>query len=270
MSGFDLDWLSLRRPADRAARSAVVLGMVARDFAERPSVRITDLGAGSGSTRAAVGPFLGAGQVWRLVDIDAALLAAAAAAPGSGATVAETLDLARDLEAALDRPADLVTCSALLDLVSPGWIDRLARGLARRGLPFYAALTYDGRIEAHPPHPLDARVTELVNLHQTGDKGFGPALGPDAHDHAAARLAAEGFAVVTGRSDWALGSDTAALQAAYVRGHAEAVAETGGLSQEDRAAWLAFRLDAIERGESRILVGHGDLYAVPERAEERS
>ena len=57
------------------------------------------------------------------------------------------VDLARDLEAALDGPVDLVTTSALLDLVSDDWLERLAIEAAARRLPVYAALSYDGRIE---------------------------------------------------------------------------------------------------------------------------
>ena len=50
------------------------------------------------------------------------------------------IDLERDLEAALDGPADLVTTSALLDLVSDAWLNRLAIEAAARRLPVYAAL----------------------------------------------------------------------------------------------------------------------------------
>src|SRR5262249_39044547 len=63
------------------------------------------------------------------------------------------VDLARDLELALDGPLDLVTTSALLDLVSAEWLDRLVVEVAARRLPFYAALTYDGRAVAGPPQP---------------------------------------------------------------------------------------------------------------------
>ena len=63
---------------------------------------------------------------------------------------AAPVDLHRDLEAAFDGPADLLTTSALLDLVSDDWLNRLAVEAAARRLPVYAALSYDGRAELAP------------------------------------------------------------------------------------------------------------------------
>ena len=56
----------------------------------------------------------------------------------------------------------------------------MARTIAARALPVYAALTYDGRIDLSPADPLDATIASAVNAHQHTDKGFGPALGPSA------------------------------------------------------------------------------------------
>ncbi len=90
-------------------------------------------------------------QSWRLVDNDLSLLARAQQAVGADVTVrAMPLDLAHDLEAALDGPVDLVTTSALLDLVSAEWLERLVTEIAARDLPVYAALSYDGRVALEP------------------------------------------------------------------------------------------------------------------------
>jgi hypothetical protein len=85
----------------------------------------------------------------------------------------------RDLEAALDGPLDLVAASALLDLVSYSWLKRLAIEVVVRGLPFYAALSYNGQVTFEPSDLLDAPITAVSN-HQRRDKGLEPALGPDA------------------------------------------------------------------------------------------
>ena len=89
------------------------------------------------------------------------------------------IDLNHDLEAALDGPVDLVTTSALLDLVSDEWLQRFVVETAARRLPVYAALSYDGRIEMTPADAADEKIIAAVNAHQRTDKGFGPALGPD-------------------------------------------------------------------------------------------
>ena len=78
----------------------------------------------------------------------------------------------------------LVTASALLDLVSEPWLCALANRCAECGAAALFALSYDGRIACSPEDPDDGAIVSLVNEHQRTDKGFGPALGPDATDAA--------------------------------------------------------------------------------------
>ena len=120
MSGFSADWLTLREPYDLRARNPAVLDAVAAFREPLSSVRIVDLACGTGSTLRALSPHLPARQNWRLVDNDLSLLGArhGHAAAEHATVTAVPLDLDRDLEAALDGPVDLVTTSALLDLVS--------------------------------------------------------------------------------------------------------------------------------------------------------
>ncbi len=180
MSGFSAEWLKLREPYDLRARNAAVLDAVVDLLAGHPSVAIIDLACGTGSTFRALSPRIEARQNWRLVDNDLSLLARVPPS-SSGITVTPApVDLNRDMEAAFDGPADLVTTSALLDLVSSDWLDRLVVEVAARALPVYVALSYDGRAELSPSDPLDRRIVDAVNRHQRKDKGFGPALGPSA------------------------------------------------------------------------------------------
>ncbi len=130
MSGFSAEWLELREAYDRAARSGAVLDALRSAFAGASAVAVTDLGCGTGATLRAIRPLLPARQSWRLVDNDAALLARAkAAAPADTAVATAMIDLARHLDEAIGQETepvpDLVTTSALLDLVSSAWLDRL-------------------------------------------------------------------------------------------------------------------------------------------------
>ena len=252
--GFSAAWLALREPADHAARDAALLRAAAQ--AAGPQAVIVDLGCGTGSTIRAFAGHLAKGAVWRLVDNDPELLRHAAAAAPGGVTT-HRVDL-RDLD---DLPLDgasLVTASALLDLCSLDWVERLAQRLADHRLPLYAALSYDGVMHWTPPHSADAPVTSAFNRHQVGDKGFGPALGPGATDAMAAALERRGYVVHRADSPWQLGPDQSALHRELLAGIATAAAEAG----EARAiAWGGTRSATAETALCHI--GHTDLLALP-------
>ncbi len=134
MTGFSADWLALREPHDVRARNPAVLDAVVASLKRYASIRIVDLACGTGSTLRALSPRLPARQNWRLADNDLGLLARATATthPAGVSVTAVPLDLNRDLEAVLDGPVDLITASALLDLVSAAWLERLAVEIAAR------------------------------------------------------------------------------------------------------------------------------------------
>jgi hypothetical protein len=153
----------------------------------------------------------------------------------------------------------MVTCSALLDLVSRPFVERLVAVAASRRLAIYAALTYDGRTTFEPVHSLDDDVIAAFNHDQRRDKGFGPALGPDAAPVVVEVLDRAGYRVRSADSSWRLGPDNAAMVSELVKGIAGAVA-----AELDTAAvddWLAFRLSRLDDG--TVVVGHRDLLAAP-------
>jgi hypothetical protein len=265
MSGFSADWLTLREPYDLRARNPAVIDAVAASLKSLFSVRVTDLACGTGSTMRALSPFLPARQNWKLIDNDLGLLARAAATPRARQVAATTmpLDLNRDLEAALDGAVDLVATSALLDLVSEPWLDRLVVEIAARSIPLYAALSYDGRMKFAPPDPLDMAIAAAVNTHQRTDKGFGPALGPAAAAFAIARFEALGYSVVHGTSDWVMGPDDLDIQTEVLDGWASAAHEVDAMSPADTTAWLTRRRGAVAAGLSSLSVGHVDFFATP-------
>jgi hypothetical protein len=265
VSGFSAEWLALREPYDRRARNAKVLADVAATFSSLPAMTVVDLACGTGATRRAIASHLPLPQRWRLVDNDLSLLARADIAPMMGSCTATTmpLDLVRDLEAALDGAVDLVTTTALLDLVSMEWLDRLAVEIAARRLPLYAALSYDGRVTLAPAETLDEAVVAAVNRHQTTDKGFGPALGPRAAQTLIARFRALGYAVSDGPSDWNFGPDDREIQRQLLAGWLGAARAIGGIGDRALADWLEKRNANIAAGRSVIRVGHTDIFARP-------
>ena len=265
MTGFSADWLALREPYDARARNPLVLDAVVAAFKGCPSIRIVDLACGTGSTLRALAPRLPVDQNLRLIDNDLGLLARATsmAHPAGVAVAGVPLDLSRDLEAALDGSVDLITASALLDLVSEAWLERFVVEIVARSIPVYVALSYDGRTELGPADSLDAAIIVAVNTHQRTDKGFGPALGPTAASFAIARFESLGYSVVHGESDWVIGPHDRDIQLELLAGWAGAAREVGELSLADAVGWLTRRRDAVTAGRSSIRLGHIDIFARP-------
>jgi hypothetical protein len=256
VSRFAAAWLTLREPADHAARNRALAARFAAALG--PAPYLVDLGAGSGSNRRYLGPLLPPGQRWLLVDHDPALLAAAAADAGAGDEVAcRALDLGSALPAVPGMTG--VTAAALLDLTSAGWLDRLVRWCGRA--PLLIALSVDGRLRWRPEDPDDDAIRQQFFAHQRADKGFGPALGAAAAAHLARRLEAAGRRVLLERSDWRLGPAEAPLLGATLDGILAAVAEIG--ETRDHAAWAARRRRELAAGDLHLTVGHVDLLALP-------
>jgi hypothetical protein len=263
-------WLALREGADAAARSVDLTQAVADRLARDRPLRILDLCSGTGSNVRYLAKYLPPNQEWLLVDADATLLAEARARmslwtvrPGVHPLI-ETQQLNLG---ALDRPEifagrDLVTASALLDLVSDTWLDALANQCRAAGAIALFSLTYNGRSTCEPAEPEDDAIRLLMNRHQrTNDKGFGRAVGPDAADCAARAFAAAGYRVERAASDWSLPPDARELQRALVAGWADAAREIAPEQTPMIDDWLERRLAHVDAGRSRVVVGHDDLAA---------
>jgi hypothetical protein len=207
---------------------------------------------------------LPARQFWRFVDHDEALLAVASRAH-AGTVQLETrlTDLDRAIEETLALATDLVASSAFIDLVSELWLARMVRSVANAAVPAYLALAYDGHVICQPRHPLDDGVMAEFHRHQQRDKGFGPALGPQAGTRAAQLFAACGYGVTSKRSDWRLDGADRAVQESMVCGWFDAVSELAALSRPALEDWRDQRLAWIADGHATMLVGHLDLWAVP-------
>jgi len=261
---FSAAWLEMREPYDRRARAASVIDAAVAALAGRPSVMIADLACGTGSTFRALMPHIKSRQNWRLVDNDLSLLARTPQSSPPDVNVATVpIDLSLDLEAALDGPVDLVTTTALLDLVSDEWLQRLVVEIAARRLPFYAALSYDGRVEMMPADSADKKIIAAVNAHQRTDKGFGPALGPTAAVAAVERFERVGYSVLQGQSDWVFAPLDREIQLEMLSGWAAAARDIDDVPLPDVIGWLKRRRDLVVAGQSSTRVGHTDLFARP-------
>jgi SAM-dependent methyltransferase len=279
MSGFSADWLDLREAADHRSRNRKLAHALAKHFDGWRPITIVDLGSGTGSNLRATAPLLGPEQHWTLVDIDRTLLDAAVARLTAWADGADrqqeklvlfkgakritvnfrAADLAGDLDTALGPSTNLVTASALFDLVSAEFIGRFAATLAQRKSAFYTVLTYDGDQRWTPEHEADAALLEAFNSHQKRDKGLGPAAGPDAADALSEAFSSAGYAIEEGDSAWRLASGDEKLIADLATGIADAAHETGLVDTPTISAWRTI-------ARTGAVVGHADTLALPPRS----
>jgi hypothetical protein len=247
------DWLLLREPADAAARSAELAECLGRRVSATRPLVIHDLGGGGGAMGRWLAPRLPEPQHWVVHDRDADLLDLAVAAPPDSAPVMvepRLSDVTR-LEPDDLSGASLITCSALLDLLTA---DELARMLdACIGRPMLLALTVVGRVTVVPPDPLDACIGAAFDAHQRRDRR----LGPDAVVAAVELLRGTGVEVLVRPSPWRLGAAHSGLIAEWLEGWVAAACEQDPTLDAD--AYRDLRLAQAAAGELAVAVDHADL-----------
>jgi SAM-dependent methyltransferase len=274
MSGVEVirvspSWLTLREPADAEARSRDLVEALARELPAGGPTVVHDLGCGSGSMGRWLAPLLSGPQHWVLHDRDPDLLALAAAdVPGPAADGAPVTveprrtDLARTGAADL-AGADLITASALLDLLTADEVDRLVGLCAEVRCPVLLTLSVIGCVEIEPPDPLDRRVAAAFDAHQRRVTERGALLGPDAVDFAAESFRRRGAEVLVRTSPWRLGPACSALIMEWFTGWVGAACEQEAELADEYGSYARRRLEQAGDGELSVAVGHADLLALP-------
>jgi hypothetical protein len=280
-------WLRLREPADAMARAEELTRAVSGTVDAQKPVHVLDLATGTGSNIRYLVPRLPRHQRWLAVDKDAVLLAElpnrmASWGAAQGYDVRPTatgcairgasldclidtrhLDLSGVDEGTIFARRQLVTASALLDLVSAQWLRALAGQCRSAGASALFTITYNGRSSCSPAEPEDEIIRGLMNRHQKRDKGLGgPAEGPDATDWAELVFSQAGFYVRREASDWTLGPNEDDLQRELIEGWAQAATDVAPELALKIEQWRVRRLEHVKAGRSKIVVCHEDMAAL--------
>lgn len=288
----EASWLALRYRADARAREhslPLVQAAAAHlrgtsldtgDTHQEPAcdVIVVDVGAGTGANLRWLGPQLDGAlgsarrQDWRLLDHDAVLLDAVKGSQpawlrrstrhtGAVDTLATLLDRAH--------APTLVTCSALLDLLTPSQIDELVAATVAGADAALWALSVTGEVVLTPSHPDDALVTELFNSDQ--QRGTEPSAGvetlagPDGWRLAVEAFSARGWSVTTADTPWVLGAGDEPLVARLLTERAAAARSTNPDASDHHVidSWLTRRLEHLARGALTVRIDHVDVLALP-------
>ncbi|OHV12160.1 hypothetical protein [Kushneria phosphatilytica] len=276
-------WLDLREHADHAARATALHEPLVRWLQQRSGLlgplQMVDLGCGHGSNPRYLTSRLPGPQQWLLMDHDGELLERTSQrcsqlVDNSQRAISVTRRQA-DLKqpAALDiERADLISASALIDLVSAHWLEQLVECCHQHEAAALLTLSIDGVIELFDDQqrryeePPDRRLLEALHQHQQRDKGFGKALGSQGPDRAKILFEACSYQVTTARSDWQLKADSPADRALLrqlLGGWRTALQEQLPKEETMIEDWYLRHIQRLDDEQLSARIGHIDLLALP-------
>jgi hypothetical protein len=263
----DPRWLAARVVADTAARAATLNALIPElisclikigDGAD--GIEIIDLGAGTGANQRWLAPRLPFRQRWVHLDHDP-VISRSLPLPADTMIIDGSVEaLARLLD---DHDGDrrLVTCSALLDVLTRAQLDAVCGALIDNQVPALLSLTVTGTLGVTPSHEDDQLLLDAFNDHQRRASR----AGPEATSLASRELQAGGFRVLCQETPWELtaASDRAFVEQVLLERLDAAVAQDRVLAPS-AAQWFELRRAQLAVGILRIDIGHCDILALPD------
>jgi hypothetical protein len=261
----DPGWLAARAAADTSARAAT-LGSLLPELISyltgtgRDGVlKIIDLGAGTGANQRWLAPRLPFPQRWIHLDHDP-VISRSLPLPDHTMILDAGVETLGRLLASHSTDQHLVTCSALLDVLTMDQLDAVCRAVIDNQVPTLLSLTVTGTLSLTPVDPHDQLLQDAFNDHQ---RRAGRA-GPHAATLAVDALCEGGFTVRTQETSWQL---TASSDAAFVdqllHERLEAAVAHDPTLAAIASAWFELRRSQLASGTLLIKVGHLDILALP-------
>ena len=262
----DPGWLAARVAADDAARGATVSTLLPElstyliDAAGPLStVQIIDLGAGTGANQRWLAPRLPIRQRWLHLDHNP-MISRSLPLPAETMIIDEGVEALGQLLTRASGDPQLVTCSALLDVLTTEQIQAVCSAVIDNRVPAFFSLTVTGGLRLSPTDPHDQLLLAAFNDHQRRAGG----AGPEATTLTVNLLREAEFAVTTQETPWRL---TAKSGMAFVDQMLEerlaaAVAQDPALART-AAAWLELRRAQLAAGLLQIELDHCDILALP-------
>jgi hypothetical protein len=222
-------------------------------------LEVVDLGAGTGANQRWLAPRLPFRQRWIHLDHDPAI-SRSLPLPADTMIIDDSVEVLEQLLASPTRDRRLVTCSALLDVLTTTQVEAVCRAVIDNQVPALFSLTVTGMLTMTPPDPRDQLLLDAFNDHQ---RRAGRA-GPDATSIAATDFVRAGFTVRTQETPWELtaASGQAFIEQVLEERLAAAVAQNPSLATT-AAAWLELRRAQLAHGVLQVDLGHRDILAMP-------
>jgi hypothetical protein len=224
-------------------------------------LEIIDLGAGTGANQRWLAPQLPFRQRWVHLDHDPTI-SRSLPPPDDTMIIDGSVEALSHLLASRSGGGRLVTCSALLDVLTTAQLDAVCHAVIDSQVPALFSLTVTGTLSVTPADPDDQLLLDAFNDHQ---RRAGRA-GPDATSLTSSALQTGGFRLLRQQTPWQLSSASGRefveqvlqerIDAAVAQDHALVPAA---------AVWLALRRVQLANDVLRIDLGHCDILAIPGR-----
>jgi hypothetical protein len=262
----DPDWLAARVAADDAARAATVSTLLPElntylieAAGPGSTVQIIDLGAGTGANQRWLAPRLPIRQRWLHLDHNP-VISRSLPLPAETEIVDESVEALGQLLTRASGGRQLVTCSALLDVLTTEQVEAVCRAVIDNRVPAFFSLTVTGGLRLSPTDPHDQLLLAAFNDHQRRAGG----AGPEATTLTVNLLRAAEFAVTTQKTPWRLTAESgiAFVDQMLEERLAAAVAQDPALAGT-AAAWLELRRAQLSAGLLQIELDHCDILGLP-------
>lgn len=182
------------------------------------------------------------------------------ALPQETVIIDDSVEALDRLLATSDGHRRLVTCSALLDVLTTAEIDAVCGAVINNHVPVLFSLTVTGALSLTPADPLDQLLLDAFNDHQR----LAGRAGPDAASVAVSALLAGGMAVRTQHTPWLLTtSDSQSFVARMLQERLEAAVAHQPALARTAAAWFELRRVQLGLGVLRIELAHSDILGLP-------
>jgi|SRR5512133_871741 hypothetical protein len=262
----DPGWLAARVTADTSARAVTIdtllpelISYLIKTVGPDTVLEIIDLGAGTGANQRWLAPRLPFRQRWIHLDHDP-IISRSLPLPDETMIIDGSVEALEHLLRSLASRARVVTCSALLDVLTATELRAMCRAVIDNHVPALFSLTVTGMLSITPADAHDQLVLDAFNDHQ---RRAGRA-GPDAALLAVNTLIAGGLTVRTQETPWQLTSASAqAFVEQVLRERLDVAVDQNPSLAAIAAAWLELRRVQLARGGLRIDLGHRDILALP-------
>ncbi len=222
-------------------------------------MQIIDLGAGTGANQRWLAPRLPIRQRWLHLDHNP-VISRSLPLPAETEIVDESVEALGQLLTRASGDRQLVTCSALLDVLTTEQVEAVCRAVIDNRVPAFFSLTVTGGLRLSPNDPHDRLLLAAFNDHQRRAGG----AGPEATTLTVSLLRAAEFAVTTQETPWRLTAESgiAFVDQMLEERLAAAVAQDPALAGT-AAAWLELRRAQLIAGLLQIELDHCDILGLP-------